>query len=490
MANSNGLIKKLCVQDETITFEAKRVSGKMVHKALTTISAFANTDGGILVLGLEDLGKATGEARLFGVEENMEAVDELKRKLESHIIPPIEGVQWLDVPFETTDRRKGTLQVVEVTGSTKVHSIQDGGTWKRLESSNRQMTATEINALCYARGVITAEAELVEVDFDLLDTDAWRLYCSTRGLATGSIEDRLRRIGLAKTSGNQLLPTRAVVLLFADEPSGLLARKAAIRIFHYSGTKGEYGDTPNLLKTPRTISGPLIMQIADAYEYVLNEIASGLTLARSGFETMHRYPVRAIREAITNAVIHRDYHINRDIHIRIFDNRIEIESPGLFIGGITPRTIRTLGSISRNPLIVNYIRDFPDPPNIDAGEGVRMMYSAMKAVGLYPPFYFTRPTLSSDVVEVWLMNEEQPPVWDQVNSWIERHGSIANRNLRAIANVDTLKASKMLKQWVEHGLLVADDSKGKRGMVYRLPGDREESQTLLSNIGDNKLSDG
>jgi ATP-dependent DNA helicase RecG len=111
-------------------------------------------------------------------------------------------------------------------------------------------------------------------------------------------------------------------------------------------------------------------------------------------------------------------------------------------------------------------------------------------MGLYPHFNFTRPTLFSDAVLVWLMNEEQPPVWDQVNSWIEQHGSIANRELRTIANVDTLKASKMLKQWVEHGLLIADGSKGKRGRVYRLPGDQEKAQSLLSGTGDNKSSDG
>jgi len=80
----------------------------------------------------------------------------------------------------------------------------------------------------------------------------------------------------------------------ADDPAGLLARKATIRIFHYSGTSIEYRDTPNLLKAPKTISGPLIQQIADAYEYVLNEIATGLTMARSGFETVHRYPKKVV----------------------------------------------------------------------------------------------------------------------------------------------------------------------------------------------------
>jgi ATP-dependent DNA helicase RecG len=65
-----------------------------------------------------------------------------------------------------------------------------------------------------------------------------------------------------------------------------MACKAAIRIFHYTGTRIEHRPVPNLIKNPKTISGPLIRQNEDAYEYVLNEIVGGLRLAASGFETV------------------------------------------------------------------------------------------------------------------------------------------------------------------------------------------------------------
>lgn len=133
--------------------------------------------------------------------------------------------------------------------------------------------------------------------------------------------------------------------------------------------------------------------------------------------------------------------------------------------------------------VCRYIREFPDPPNIDAGEGVRMMFSAMKATGLFPPIYFSMPPFApADCINVWLLNEEQPPVWDQVYDWIEKHGSIAN--------VDTLKASKLLKQWVQQGLLMSDDSQAKRNTVYRLSAEEGnvKKQGLLSRVIDNKLS--
>ena len=81
---------------ESRRFECKRVSGNMVGKALVTICAMANTEGGSLLLGMEDPAKAKGIARLYGIEENPEAVDELLRKLATHLQPPVEDVKLRD----------------------------------------------------------------------------------------------------------------------------------------------------------------------------------------------------------------------------------------------------------------------------------------------------------------------------------------------------------------------------------------------------------
>ncbi|MDP1648877.1 MAG: hypothetical protein Q8M01_11865 [Rubrivivax sp.] len=121
----------------------------------------------------------------------------------------------------------------------------------------------------------------------------------------------------------------AAVLLFADEPGSLLAAfgsRADIRLMVYAGKEVGSGATPNLRKPPKTIRGPLIEQIDTAVRAVLDELAQGLTLASSGFKTRHKYPERVVKEAIVNAVIHRDYRLNRDIVIRIFDDRIAVEN--------------------------------------------------------------------------------------------------------------------------------------------------------------------
>ncbi len=117
--------------------------------------------------------------------------------------------------------------------------------------------------------------------------------------------------------------------------------------------------------------------------------------------------------------------------------------------------------------------------------------SNLASYELYPPIYFSMPPFApSDCINVCPLNKEQPPVWEQVYDWVEKHVSIANRELRKIANVDTLKASKLLKQWVQQGLLVSDDRQGKRNTVYRLSAEEGnvKKQGLLSRVIDNKLS--
>lgn len=239
-------------------------------------------------------------------------------------------------------------------------------------------------------------------------------------------------------------------------------------------------------KAPRTIRGPLIEQIDEVVKAVLRELEEGLTLANSGFKTRHVYPERVVKEAIVNAVIHRDYRLNRDIFIRIFDDRIEVESPGTFPGNITADNIGKAGSNARNPLIVQNLREFPIPPNIDAGEGVKMMFAEMAAAQLYPPQYSQHTGVAVESVTVTLLNLERPSIWDEVSDWIDRHGAIQNSKLCEIAKMDTLKASKLLTAWREQGLLVPLPNRAKKNMAYTKPAKADEQPTLFSDLKDNK----
>lgn len=114
--------------------------------------------------------------------------------------------------------------------------------------------------------------------------------------------------------------------------------KCTIRLFHYRGDSVEHSENTNLLRPPKTIGGPVIRQIRDTLEAVRNELATGVQMGPLG------------------AVIHRDYRLSADIHIRIFANRIEVESPGLLPGPVTTANPGAIGSRPRNRALVDHLR--------------------------------------------------------------------------------------------------------------------------------------
>ena len=239
----------------------------------------------------------------------------------------------------------------------------------------------------------------------------------------------------------------------------------------------------NLVRTPVTIGGPLIRQIADARQTVIKELAGGVQFGPLGFEIVQKYPVRVIAEAITNAVIHRDYRLPADVMVRIFSDRIEVDSPGLFAGPVTTANIGRVGPYSRNPLIIQHLREFPNPPNLDAGEGVRMMFGTMRESHLYPPLYLTRPRIEREAVIVDLRNQNRPSVWEQVTDYLEKHGTIGNAEVRQLLGTDdTLRASKQLKHWVEQGvLIVVNPDAGTNVRRYTRP-DMTADENLFSSL--------
>lgn len=308
------LLEQVLSRAESRHLEFKRVSGKMVNKALETICAFANTEGGVLVLGLADPKEHQGKERLFGVEENPEALDELQRALGNRFQPGIAGIGLRRIACALHNGpakgQSGHLLLLSVPKSTSVHSVINGGTFVRLDAGNSTMNAEAVTELSYRRGVRSATSEPVPVPLQLLQTQAWQRFLQGRGPLTGPFEEQLMKIGLADLVDGVVQPKRAAVLLFADEPGSLLAAhdsRADVRIMVYDGKQVLAGSSPNFRKQPKTVRGPLIDQIDTCVKRVMDGLAEGVVHAGSGFLALHAYPERVVKEAIVNAIIHRDY---------------------------------------------------------------------------------------------------------------------------------------------------------------------------------------
>jgi len=453
---------------ESPTIEFKRLAeDKVVSKIIETVVAMANTDGGVVMLGIDDPEKTKlkGLDRVYGINENLEVFDALGREIQK-IIPPLSGL-WPPgiVDVANIDKRVALIFIPKAVDSFR--SVNNH-VFVRQEKGNRQLTAHEVVKFAYAKGFEKADKGLVEVPFELLKTPYFEEWKQARNINGSTVESILEKTGLARKSDTgKLLPTLASVLLFAEYPSDLTEAKCAIRVFQYTRTIESIGETPNLIGIPKTIQGPLIKQIKDAHEYVLTLLRAGIRIP-SGFKAVYQIPERAVKEAITNAVIHRDYYIKRDITVKIFEDRLEVESPGLFPYNITRTNIgRVRAEGYRNDLLVKHLREFPSPPNLDENEGVRAMRKEMAGENLYPPIFLTYP----DSIKVVLFNEHQASEWEKISAYLRKNKYISNeqaRNVTAVVQRD--KMSYMLRRWVEQGLLIQikPPSGFKRGTKYKL----------------------
>lgn len=462
----------LSIPAENRTTEFKRLGKESdVKRIMQSIVAMTNTDGGIIIFGIDDpeKSKLKGLDRIFGIEENSEKFDEIGKNLE-RIVPPT-LIQWPPLGIKCDNNK--TIAVLLIPKSEdSFHSIKNH-VYIRLEKGNKPLTPHEIITLSYAKGFQHADTELVDIDFDLLKTEYFDKWRKTREIPAGEISEILYQTGLARKDDKGVLKiTRAAVLLFALFPNDLMETKCTIRVSQYMGTRKQIkNETLNLIGTPKTIGGPIIKQIKDAHDYVLTLLRAGMRMPLSGFVTTYRIPERAVKEAITNAVIHRDYFQKRDIEVRIFEDRVEIESPGLFPSNITVFNIGYTRSASyRNDLLVKHLREFPDPPNLDMNEGVKAMRVDMDRSNLYPPVFLTYPLLK-DSVSVVLINSIRHTNWDKVYYYLlNREKYVNNEKVREITgNPDTSKVSKFLKKWVEHGLLIKIETGSKKTVKYRLP---------------------
>ena len=173
------------------------------------------------------------------------------------------------------------------------------------------------------------------------------------------------------------------------------------------------------------------------------------------------YPIEAIHEIITNAVLHRDYSIAKDIHIKIFDNRIEIESPGRLPGHISTDNILS-EQLARNGTLVRLVNKFPNPPNKDVGEGLNTAFDAFRNLKLKPPIIQE----SENSVNVIIRHEPLASPEIIIMDYIKIHKEITNRVGRELTGIDSENEMKRVFQRLQQNGQIFLDPK-RRGSASR-----------------------
>jgi ATP-dependent DNA helicase RecG len=224
------------------------------------------------------------------------------------------------------------------------------------------------------------------------------------------------------------MPKVAAALLFSDSPQAILPKRSAIKILQYR-TREEGNSREQMAFAPITIEGPIYDLIKEAVARSKTIVESIQRLGEHGMETLS-YPDVTLHELITNAVLHRDYSLATDIQIRIYDDRIEIDSPGRFPGHVTTSNYMT-EQFARNPKLVRLINKFPDPPNKDVGEGLNSAFEAMRKIRMQDPEIVEL----DNAILVYIRHTRLSSPEQIVLEHLERHTTITNQVGRELTGI-------------------------------------------------------
>lgn len=388
-------------------------------KLTEDISAFANADGGELYIGIdgEDATTGTGRAwRGFSKPEDANA----HAQVFDERYPAGEDFHY---EFLRCDGLSGLVLHIMIGKTRGVTLASNNIPYLRRNAQSIPQNSNEARRrLEYAKGVHSFENEPTSVDLALVTDSEIVKFFIQNVVPTAQPDEYLRKQALIREDR----ATVASVLLFADEPQPVLPKQCGIKIYRYKTTAAE-GFREAEAFIPRTVEECLYKQIRAAVS-LTQEIIQEIPKMGSGadFEHIH-YPPETLHEIISNAVIHRDYSIRDDIHIRIFDNRVEIQSPGRLPANMKVANLTTQRA-ARNGSIQRLLNKFPDPPNRDVGEGIKTAIAAMTALGLEKPIF--EETETSFLVTI--KHEKLATAELAIMEYLETHDTINNREARKI----------------------------------------------------------
>jgi len=450
----------LVTQIEEGQFHDVKATAVTPTKLSHTIAAFANSDGGDLYIGIsENLIGGGVKRRYWAGFPDVEAANGFIQAFEKWF-PLGSDFQY---EFLRGLNYNGLVLHVQVSRTRTVFRASDGIPYVRRGAQNLPVTSPEaIRRLEYSKGVASFETEPVNVPSSLVIESKITIEFLKHVVPSANPEQWLKKQGLILADGR---PTVAALLLFAEEPQAAMPKRCGIKVYRYK-TKDLEGFRDVLAFTPITVEGCVYDQIKEAVRVTTNATESISRMGETGLETI-QYPSETLLEIITNAVIHRDYSIADDVHIRIFDNRIEVQSPGRLPAHVTVKNILS-ERFARNGAVVRILNKFPDPPNKDVGEGLNTAFQKMHQLGLKEPTIAER---DNDVL-VTIRHEVLASPEEAIMNYLSNHPIIKNKQARAITHIAE-----------DHKIKTIFGRMQDKGLIEQVPGTRTSSTAYRKKIG-------
>lgn len=427
-----------------------------------TITAFANSEGGTLVLGISEEGYM---GSVFVEEDASDALEGALRLCK----PPVH-TDW-----QAEEVPGGVLILLRVDRSEKLHALTDGRILRRQGRFNIPTDGDQLEQMLANRPTGDFEMQVVAgATRDDLDNEVVEEYLERRQKRNPRstvlpMDKLLQQIGALN---EKMEPTISGILLFGKEPQQFLPQSRAIFVkfadVQPRGPEGAFG-----YGRREEISGPLARIVERAWRVVWEEMGKQSVVRGLHRDEENEYPTFAVREALVNAVAHRDYRLNgRSIEIRMYTDRLEVTSPGGLPAHITIDNIVD-EHYSRNPRLVNGLFQWGYIEEL--GLGVDRMIEDMTAMGHQPPTFEAK----SHRFTVILYNRRDPvktiPKWEtnmndrqmKAIQYMKQNRSINNREYRELCpsvGAETLRLD--LVDLVNKGVVLKIGE--KRGTRYIL----------------------
>ncbi len=420
------------------------------RKVGETLVALANAHGGVLVLGINAGGQPAG---LSAPEMARDQAVAAALMAEPPLVLPLPEIVSLD------GRALCALHVPP--GLSQVYSIK-GQYLTRAGKENRVMSTAELRTLLIARGeghfesTVAPGSSRADLDESAVDRYLERLPGLTAPSPSAAL---LTRGCLRATPQGDHVPTYAGILLFGRNPQQYLPSAEIIAVRYAGATMSDEF-------VREDIRGPLGEQIRRAEAFLVANMRRGMRIRGFTRDEVTEYPLAVAREAVVNAVAHRDYGLRGDsIRLLMFSDRMEVYSPGRLPGHVTLDNI-LYERFSRNEVIVQVLSDLGFIERL--GYGVDRMIAAMQEAGLPAPRFEEttagfRVTLlghghdlvsSTPAAQRW-GNELLNPRQEQAMSFIAQQGRITNSAFQSLCpDVSPETIRRDLADLVERGLLL------------------------------------
>ncbi len=371
-------IEEVLSMNEKQIFDRKSIQIKPVDLS-DTICAFANADGGTIAIGISDKHR-----RIEGVDFHEEQLNEILRTPIDFCKPTVPTTTEM-VECINYKGQPDHVLLMHIEASPMLHVNQADEAFLRVGDKSKKLEFDDRMALMYAKGVRYYEDEPVaDATIDDLDLDFVRSYCKRIGYKKTPEEYVRENKKFVTVKGAKDQVSVAAILLFGKNPQ-LFFPRAFIRFIRYDGTEARVGKDMNVVKDV-IFEGRILEQVEKAVDFIKIQMKEKTYLGHDGiFVTEEEYSEFVRTEIVVNAATHRDYGIKgTDIQIKMFDDRLEVDSPGTLAGMVKKENIRYT-HFSRNPKIAAFLKDYGYVK--EYGEGVDRMCRELEAIGLPDPVF-------------------------------------------------------------------------------------------------------